>query len=114
MIYEGKEDDFQKTVARYLNSLGVLWCHSPNGGSRNVIEASKLKAMGVKRGVPDVLIFETNKQYNGMAIELKAKKNKATPEQLEWIEQLTKRGWYCIVSNDLDQVIKEIDNYLLK
>jgi predicted HAD superfamily phosphohydrolase YqeG len=49
-----------------------------------------------------------------MAIELKAKKNKATPEQLEWIEQLTKRGWYCIVSNDLDQVIKEIDKYLLK
>jgi hypothetical protein len=112
MAYIGKEDNFQKSVARYLDSLNILWCAVPNGGSRNVIEATKLKAMGTKKGVPDILIFEPKKEYKGMAIELKVGKNKPSEYQLEWIEQLNKRGWYCIISYDLDEVMKEIDEYL--
>src|SRR5690554_7178377 len=32
--------------------------HTPNGGHRNVVVASKLKAQGVKRGVPDIVIVD--------------------------------------------------------
>jgi len=113
-MYIGKEDNFQKALARYLDSIGVLWCAIPNGGSRNVIEATKLKAMGTKKGVPDILIFEPNGIYNGMAIELKVGKNKISEYQKYWLEELMSRGWRCIVTYDLDEAIEEINNYLNK
>jgi hypothetical protein len=113
-MYIGKEDNFQKALARYLDSIGVLWAHIPNGGSRNVIEATKLKAMGTKKGVPDILIFEPKGIYNGMAIELKVGKNKISEYQKYWLEELMSRGWRCIVTYDLDEAIEEINNYLNK
>jgi hypothetical protein len=110
--YIGKEDDFQITVARYLDSLGVLWCHVTNEGMIPIHYRAKLKRKGLKNGVPDVLIFEPNKQYNGLAIELKANYNKPSPEQLEWIAKLNTLGWSALCSNSLDEVINIIDNYL--
>lgn len=110
--YIGTEDQFQIAVAKYLDAKGVLWCHPPNGGSRNKAEAGKLKGMGTKRGVPDVLIFTPNVFYNGMAIELKVGKNTPTKEQLEWGKSLTMIGWYMILSYSLDEVIDLVDKYL--
>ena len=43
----------------------------PNGGQRNVIVASKLKAEGVLSGVPDLHIPIAKKGFHGLYIELK-------------------------------------------
>ena len=40
----------------------------PNGGQRNVIVASKMKAEGVLSGVPDLHIPIAKKGYNGLYI----------------------------------------------
>jgi hypothetical protein len=110
--YIGKEDEFQITVAKYLDSLGVLYCHVTNEGMIPVHYRAKLKRKGLKNGVPDILIFEPNKDYSGLAIELKANYNKPSPEQLHWIAMLGALGWYATWSNSLDEVISIIDNYL--
>jgi hypothetical protein len=110
--YIGKEDDFQTTVARYLDSLGVLWCHVTNEGMIPVHYRAKLKRKGLKNGVPDVLIFEPNKEYNGLAIELKAGYNKPSEYQKEWMQELSQRKWLCYWSNSLDEVINIIELYL--
>lgn len=112
--YIGKEDDFQKTIASYLNSLGVLWMHPPNEIKAKVQYMAKRKAMGVKSGVPDILIFEPNKGYVGLAIELKAGYNKPSDNQLKWIEDLTNKGWMALWSNSLDEVLDEIEKYFSK
>jgi hypothetical protein len=109
--YEGSEDEFQKSVAIYLNSKGATWFHPPNGGTRNIIEASKLKAMGVKAGVPDCLIFNKRRGYSGLALELKVKYNKASENQIAFMERLKAEGWHCIVSHSLDEVCDTIDWY---
>lgn len=109
--YEGSEDEFQKSVAIYLNSKGALWFHPPNGGTRNIIEATKLKAMGVKAGVPDCLIFNKKRGYMGLAIELKVKYNKPSELQIAFMERLQAEGWRCLVSNSLDEVCDMIDWY---
>jgi len=36
---------------------GVVWCHCPNGGARRKSEAKILAGLGVKPGVPDVLVI---------------------------------------------------------
>ena len=110
--YVGSEDNFQKAVARYLDAKGVLWFHCPNGGHRNVAEAAKLKAMGVKAGIPDILILEPRKFCYGLAIELKVGKNKCTDYQKEMQRYFIAHNWNVLVSYSLDEVIHEIDKYL--
>ena len=71
--------------------------HVPNGGSRHPREAVKLKHMGVRPGVPDILLPVAKQGYYGLAIELKSGKNKPTEHQLKWIEYLRSQNWYVTV-----------------
>lgn len=105
-------------VARYLDARGLLWCHVPNGEARNAVTGAKLNRMGVKRGVPDVLIFNmpemmmnNRTRYNctGLAIELKVGKNMPTIEQAEWIANLGKCGWRCTVCHSIDEVVAIVE-----
>jgi hypothetical protein len=112
--YKGTEDSLQKSVAQYLDTKKVLWCHPPNGGSRNIIEATKLKGMGVKSGVPDCLIFTQKKGYSGLAIELKVGYNKPSENQKDFIKGLEANGWLCVVSHSLDECIELIDWYVMQ
>lgn len=102
------EDQEQTNLATYLDWRGLQWCHVPNGGSRNVIEATKLKRMGVKKGVPDILIFDQcihdGLHYTGVAIELKRQNGgRVTQEQNYWHAALDARGWLVRVCKGADQ-----------
>jgi hypothetical protein len=81
----GSEDDFQIAVARLLDASGLDWFHVPNGGKRNAREGAKFKRMGVKSGIPDVLIITPTKRNQvGMCIELKVGRNFPTDNQRFW------------------------------
>jgi hypothetical protein len=109
--YVGKEDEFQKAVAIYLKFTGALWFHTPNGGSRNAIEASKLKAMGVMPGVPDCMVLDSRHGFSGLAIELKVGKNKPSEHQLAMAERLVAAGWLVCITWSIDDAIALIDWY---
>jgi hypothetical protein len=74
--------------------------HVPNGGHRHIAVARQLRAQGVKRGVPDVLLPCARKQYIGLAIELKHGRNRTSSDQNDWIEFLRIQDWYVLVTND--------------
>lgn len=111
--YVGSEDSFQKAVARYLDGIQVLWMHVPNGGSRNKIEAAKMKGMGVKKGVPDCWILEPRGGYSGLIIELKIFPKKPTEEQVLWMEKLEERGYKAALCYGLGEVFEAVKSYLL-
>lgn len=72
-----------------------LMHHVPNGGSRNKAEAAKLKAQGVKPGVPDISLPVARGGYHGLYIELKRRRGgRVSAEQSGWIEKLNGQG-YC-------------------
>lgn len=110
--YKGKESNFQKSFARYLDALGVLWYHPPNGGSRHKLEAVNLKRDGVKAGVPDVCICEARKGFHGFYIELKVAYNTPTAHQLKFMERLESNGYKIAITKSLDEAIHLIDEYL--
>jgi hypothetical protein len=62
----------------------------PNGGERNKIVATRLKAEGVKSGVPDVFLPVPRKGVAGLFIELKRPKSdgkakgRASGKQGDW------------------------------
>jgi len=112
--YLGKEDKLQSSIIKYLDyrHKNVIYTHPSNEGKRTSYERFKLKILGVKAGVPDLLIFNPNKSYNGLAIELKIKYNKPTPKQIKWLTDLEACGWYTTIGKDFDSVIELIEKYL--
>jgi len=57
------EHQVQKAICQYLDMRGVMYFAIPNGGKRNLITAKKLKAEGVKAGVPDICIIHDGQTY---------------------------------------------------
>ncbi len=68
----------------------------PNGGHRHISIARRLKAEGVKRGVPDLVLPFPFNGYAGMFVEMKKRVGgEVSKEQKEWREMLTGYG-YCV------------------
>lgn len=81
---------------------GFWWCHVPNGGKRGKIEAAKLKKMGVKPGVADVLIIKNQRAY---WIELKAEKGRQSGPQIGFEAAMTEQWCPYAIARSLDEVI---------
>ena len=91
--------------------LNLLY-HVPNGGSRHKAEAGRLRAEGVKAGVPDLCLPVARGQYHGLYIELKAGKNTTTKKQKEWLEYLRQQGYYTAVCYGWQPAAQLIEQYL--
>lgn len=73
-----------------------LLYHCPNGGSRNAIEAARLKAQGVKPGIPDIFLPCARWPFHGLYIEMKRRKGgRVSIEQKKMIIALRDQG-YCV------------------
>ena len=71
--------------------------HIPNGGSRDIREGVSLKAQGVKRGVPDLMLPYPTKNFAGLFIEMKAGKNRLSDDQKDWLAWLSSVGYMTSV-----------------
>lgn len=109
------EQQEQFVLVHWLRLKNIKHHHSPNGGSRNIIEATKFKRLGTSAGFPDVIIPYKNdsKGYGSLYIELKRFKGGVTsPEQKEWLEWLNSHGHLAVVCKGADEAIKIITEYL--
>ncbi|NIO76301.1 MAG: hypothetical protein GTN69_10565 [Armatimonadetes bacterium] len=118
------EDGLQRAVIQFLDMRGWRSFHVPNGmraGGKNPQKtAAIMRGLGLKKGVPDVIVCEpwqcppdtTNRleylRYEyahgmGIAMELKAPGKYPTPEQREWLIALAKRGWYPAVCRTIHE-----------
>lgn len=84
----------------------------PNGGKRDKATAARLKAEGVKAGVPDVFLPVARMGYHGFYIELKVGKNKTSPEQVAWLAALKTEGYLVDVSYGWQEAAHKIVRYL--
>lgn len=89
----------------------------PNGGQRNKITAAKLKAEGVRSGVPDLCLPVPRRTSSGVLlaglfIELKAGKNKPTETQLDWLGWLGQQGYAAYCCTGWDAAKQVIEEYL--
>lgn len=68
----------------------------PNGGHRNIVVATKLRAEGVRPGFPDLVLPVARGGFFGLFVELKRLRGgSVSPEQRQWHEQLESHG-YCV------------------
>ena len=84
----------------------------PNGGARDAITGSKLKAEGVRRGALDLILAKPVFGYAGLFIEMKVGDNKPTDDQEKFITYLTSAGYDASTHWTADSAIAAIKEYL--
>ena len=93
-----------------LPGLALLFA-VPNGGKRDYVTAARMKAEGIKSGVPDVCLPVLRRNcfiapvsdpacYSALWLELKAGKNPLRPEQKAWRDGLRSAGNAVVTVRD--------------
>lgn len=117
-LLSGSEDAEQQLVIRWAQLMSRRWPelellhHIPNGGRRERREAVKLKQMGVKPGVPDLMLPVARGGYHGLYIEMKVGGNKPTKHQAEWLRRLTAQGYCCYVCYGSQEAEQRLEEYI--
>ncbi len=106
------EDDEQRAVVDWLEVHRICFFAVPNGGYRRHIEAAIMQGLGVRKGVPDLIIAEAPPigGYHAAAIEMKRQRGGVvSPEQRVWLEKLRQRGWAVAVCEGADEAIAQLE-----
>ena len=108
------EEAEQLALVQWLELHKIKYTHVPNEGKHKVQYRVKQKRLGVKPGVPDLLIFDPPPNYPntvGAAIELKRRKGgRVTAEQSAWLNDLKDRGWAVAVCRGVDEAIRFLES----
>lgn len=70
------------------------------------------RAMGVKKGVPDLFLPVARGQYHGLFIELKNETGRANDAQEWWGAKLTENGYFWEVCHGWESATRVIEWYL--
>ena len=84
----------------------------PNGGARNVQTGARLKAEGVRRGVPDMHLPVARGEFIGLWLEFKTETNYADAEQKKRMERLRAAGHRCEIVRSADDARRITEEYL--
>ena len=106
-----------KEIALRYPAAAKLMFHVPNGGHRHKLVAMKLKAQGVKAGVPDLVLPMARGGFFGLYIEFKAKPPfdaAVSASQDAYIHALTDQGYLAIVCRGHIDALEAIRAYLLQ
>jgi hypothetical protein len=99
------EQALQHTVGRYLDVAlppDAMWAHYPAGGFRKPVEAKIFRSLGVRAGIPDILVFHCGRVYG---IELKAPDRRGLTEaQRAMHARLEQCGVLCAVVTAVEEV----------
>lgn len=109
-IEEVEQIKFNIWFDKFLWEKDIRWFHSPNGGGRNPREGEKFKRMGVKAGVPDIILpmarVTSRSSYHGLVIELKkpdGKMSDVSETQNDWLEWFKRQNWSVHVAFGFEQ-----------
>ena len=84
----------------------------PNGARCSMSQAKRLKAEGLRAGVPDLMLGIPVAQFHGLFIEMKSMSGYPSPEQRKRIERLNSRGYKAVCVRGYDAARIEIERYL--
>jgi hypothetical protein len=103
---------FPELELLYAVPNGAKLPYRGKGKARFSPEAMRLKAEGLRPGVPDLVLPVARQGYHGLYIEMKYGKNKPTPEQVWWADRLAEQGYLSTVCWGSQEAIDTIQAYL--
>ena len=113
------EEIEQKAVVRWAELNAGRWpelrllYHVPNERKCTPQQGALNKALGVKSGVPDLVLPVARGVFHGLYIEMKRKKGGSlSPSQKWWLAELEKQGYKAVRCNGFEAAADEIEKYL--
>lgn len=107
---EPTEAVIQATVVQHLEARGrpdMFWFHVPNGEHRHAATGAKLKKMGVKAGVPDLIIqLPSGTHY----LELKRNRGRISAVQSVTKVQIERAGGHWRIAYGLDDALRALED----
>lgn len=95
-----------------MPELELLY-HVPNEGKRSRATGARLKAEGMRPGVPDICLPVARGGKHGLYIELKKRKGgRLTPAQRQWLEKLKGQGYRAEACHGWEAAARVIKEYL--
>lgn len=93
--------------------LAMLF-HVPNEGKRSEVGGGILVAMGLRSGIPDLLLPVARQSKHGLAIEMKRVDHSrdSSDEQLRWQDAFHAQGWRVVVAYGFDEAIAALRAYM--
>ena len=101
-----------RPIVRELAPALAWLFHTPNGGKRDGFTGAQMRAMGVKPGVPDLLMPIGTAAFVGLAIEMKAPDGRVSTAQSDWLGILAQNGWKTAVCFSADEAYAVICEYI--
>lgn len=103
------EQEIHRAVVAHLNwraMPGVFFFHPANGGRRSKIEGAIFKGLGVKSGVPDLIIFYKAQIFG---LELKASQGRLSPSQRLCLDAMEVAGAKVSIASSLDEALVTLE-----
>lgn len=99
-------------AVRWPKEMRMLY-HVPNEGKRSRANGARLKAEGLRAGVPDINLDVARGEYHGLRIEMKRRRGgRVSPEQAAWLEALREQGYAAVVAYGWEEAADAIEKYL--
>ena len=109
------EDDLHKKIVAFIRRFYPDVIKIPGLGEyqTNTTIRTSCYNKGYSGGQPDILIINSHRYYQGLALELKSPtgKGKLSNKQNEYLNKLELSGYKCIISNDYEEIIVEMIKY---
>jgi len=105
------EAAIQRAVFQHIAARGApnLFAFAvPNGGYRRRIEAAILKGMGLRPGVPDVILVHQGRTYG---LELKAEGGRTSEAKQAAVAAMEAAGAFCAVAEGLDRALRVLEQW---
>ena len=91
-------DDFTDLVTSYLNEISLVW-----------ITTSPAQ---IKKGIPNILIFEPKSHYNGLALTLTEDDGYVCLKSMRWFKRLHMKNWHCRCCSTFEEVEEVVNQYM--
>ncbi len=101
------EHQIQCGIVRYLRMNGITVFAVPNGGQRNLITATRLKAEGALAGVADMVILEKG---TCLFVEVKTAKGRQQESQKVFEEKVKSHGMRYVIWRDVEDAVEYVKN----
>lgn len=109
------EDDLHKKVINFIhNHFPNILCNATLGENQiNDTLRINSKLKGYQAGMPDLIIYNQTKKYNGFVIEFKSPTGLGvlSDKQNIILNQFNKLKYKVLLSNDYDEIIININKY---
>ena len=101
----------QPSIRSRWPELSLLY-HIKNETTEGKERVAADRAMGVKKGVPDLCLPVPRGEYHGLYIELKSETGHASDAQEWWGEKLTGQGYFWEVCHGWQSAVRVLEWYM--